>query len=284
MEQGVKIADLKFMSSTDMTEEILPKLFARQNEKRPVDTTARSTSIGKICSFTEISEFVSRHRDSNSGRSETNVREIFRRQLSIRLPSIHDDANNTPRRRERPLSEFTFPAKWRKENWDVTPVIAPSPPQISKPEKIYKRPLRNVENSDPNAFNKFLSRTTSKGSLASTELSKYQETDDNQSTMSISSKQQSPRKDGKSASKRKLFEQWPISGGAEDMFMFNQTVPRTKYDRSLNGKFPLGITTPSQISTPGLGSRTVDRRLLDQIIRDIVNANEDMVNVVCSKI
>lgn len=288
-----KLAELssKALKSTFGDSSISTPRFSKSVTPRPLD---------------EISAIISKRRGFYTKNTDYDKENVFKRQLSIRPPR-----GESPERirlessqKERPMSEIAVPNEWRRQNWDVAaiekrplPPIATKPerrrpnPRYAKfeadetPEKIkkptdkrgrnecseddeFKTPFKLKEKASRLESGKIPPKETENRNkperISGTETeisSKLTECSAVSSSLKLPSIHSAPsksskKKKSKSQDKRQSF-----------------TRPQSDY---ANHTWASNLTTPAELCAPGWGSRTLDRRFLEQAARDLLD-----MDVVC---
>lgn len=203
--------------------------------------------------LTEISDFISKRKAAYEGELDTN--NIYRRHLALRLDDyiVKPNSRISSLQKERPLSEFSLKNDWQKRNWDVKPIKKSSVPPNSP-----QSPNRKMDWFEP-----------------SMESPKF----------------------GRKKPKRKRKEN--IKGEETGWkTAAERTQPFARGDASISGKTPGTNTCPlksekrsqspdaaqlswtpcfvthSELSAPGWGSRTLDKRFLEQAAKELIDLSE----------
>jgi hypothetical protein len=258
---------LKNISRNQICEDILAKfdmfpstaLGYRQDLSNTVPRPSYSKRRPRPIS--EISAIISRRHEAY--RQEY---DIYKRQLNIRPPDMIKEDNRAElySQRERPLSEFAVPNEWKRKTWDVTEISqrpAPSDDKLNyrRPKPQYEKSERDGEDiwlrrkkllKEQVSSDSFVDSISNTGSLTQSLFLPITE-----DTFSVSSGRKIRSKDRKSKKRKNC-----VAG------------PETPVLDS-------SIVTSAELSAPGWGSRTLDKRFLEQAARESLD-----LDVVCNTV
>lgn len=204
--------------------------------------------------LTEITDFISKRKAAYEGELDTS--NIYRRHLTLRL----DDYIRKPNSRissvqmERPLSEFSLKNDWQKRNWDVKPIkkasAPPNSPQSPKRKMDWFEPVPCMESPK---FGRKKPKRKRKENI----------------------------KDEQTGLKTSAERAQPFTRGDNPLAKTHRTNPcppksekRSQSPDAAQLSWTPCFVTHSELSAPGWGSRTLDKRFLEQAAKELIDLSE----------
>lgn len=246
---------------------ICDKIIKRLGDTCPakIGTNKKSKSTPRMAtsrSMLEISEMVSKRRETYASASETE--ELYRKHLNLRPP---EQLGLSSYRRERPLSEFTLKNDWKKRNWEVTPIPKPL---------VYAKSSSQV--GFDVAESSQVRRKTQKKSQTKEHPGSDKGDPNNTKRSDITGREKLPPISTDVAKAGKICEE---DSNLNSMTKQTTNLSYVSRNRSASEKgtfsWGTGLATASELSAPGWGSRTLDKRFLEQAARELLGLDDDEV-------
>ena len=261
--------NLETLSARDISRDIMMKFGESEvrnvPDRKPDEnqTVWCTRSKSKLKTLSEISDLVTKRR-----KAFVKTGDIYRQLLGVR--TADNSKLKTPKwassQKERPLSEFTLRNDWKKRDWDVTPIHKPNAPPNSP-----KSTLAPMETVKLNSIPTKEENSQEKKDGEKTDL-KVQDGFSKKAVLP-SIKTDSDKKRSSKTDKRKTML---TEKGTAPCSPRKRSRERSSSSDFGNMTWTSGVTTTSKLSEPGWGSRTLDKRFLEQAARELIELQDEV--------
>lgn len=272
--------ELELISRNQISDDILKKLAMTSSTLRSThgelfETKPRISNSTTPRPIAEISALISRRKNVYD---TTGVYEdVFKRQFSIRpLDEMKRERYRLKgSQKERPMSEIAVPNEWKRKTWDVSAIDQkPFPPVHDKPDLRRPTPsyakFEAYDDDVPMKSKRSSNEQTTNERQLDTSADFKSKTD----TLSVSMDSNVSMTSERNKQTRKTRKSDKSRSRSKQSTTQNVTPPLRIGDGSISEVAHLMRTSclvaPLELCAPGWGSRTLDKRFLEQAAREII--------------